>query len=92
MSQIITAPSIEMPKFTSVFLAGGIVNCKEWQKGVIMDKVKIKVSYMESDITLICKYKEFPGYSDFTMWACEESNRLKDGLKIIGMTVVIGND
>lgn len=57
-----------------------------------MDKVKIKVSYMESDNTLICKYKEFPGYADFTMWACEESNRLKDGLKIIGMTVVIGND
>lgn len=47
---------------------------------------------MESDNTLICKYKEFPEYADFTMWACEESNRLKDGLKIIGMTVVIGND
>ena len=33
--QVITAPSIETPKFTSVFLAGGITNCKEWQKEVI---------------------------------------------------------
>lgn len=35
MIQIITAPSIELPKFKSVFLAGGITNCKEWQKEVI---------------------------------------------------------
>ena len=35
MAQIITAPSIETPEFTSVFLAGGITNCKEWQKEVI---------------------------------------------------------
>ena len=45
MAQIITAPNIEVPKFTSVFLAGGITNCKEWQKEVIerlqYDKVSI---------------------------------------------------
>lgn len=35
MSQIITAPSIETPLHTSVFLAGGITNCKEWQNKVI---------------------------------------------------------
>lgn len=35
MAQIITAPSIELPRFSSVFLAGGITNCKEWQKEVI---------------------------------------------------------
>lgn len=35
MAQIITAPSIEIPTFKSVFLAGGITNCKEWQKAVI---------------------------------------------------------
>lgn len=35
MAQIITAPSIESSKFISVFLAGGITNCKEWQKDVI---------------------------------------------------------
>ena len=55
-----------------------------------MDKVKIKVAYIDSDNALGYKHKEFPGYADFTMWACEESNRLKDGLKIIGMNVVIG--
>ena len=35
MSQVIIAPSIEKPIYTSVFLAGGITNCKEWQKAVI---------------------------------------------------------
>ena len=35
MSQIIIAPSVEKPIYTSVFLAGGITNCKEWQKKVI---------------------------------------------------------
>jgi hypothetical protein len=56
----------------------------------IMDKVKIKVAYIECENALGCKHKEFSRYADFTMWACEESNRLKDGLKIIGMTVKIG--
>lgn len=37
MIQIITAPSIERPIYTSVFLAGGITNCKEWQKEVIKE-------------------------------------------------------
>lgn len=37
MAQIITAPHFEIPKFTSVFLAGGITNCKEWQKAVIKE-------------------------------------------------------
>ena len=37
MAQIITAPSIELPKFPSVFLAGGITNCKDWQKKVIKE-------------------------------------------------------
>ena len=35
MAQIITSPSIDLPMSTSVFLAGGITNCKEWQKEVI---------------------------------------------------------
>jgi hypothetical protein len=35
MTQIITAPSTEKPIYTSVFLAGGITNCKEWQNEVI---------------------------------------------------------
>lgn len=35
MSQIIIAPDTSEPIYTSVFLAGGITNCKEWQKDVI---------------------------------------------------------
>ena len=37
MAQIITAPSIEKPKFISLFLAGGITNCKNWQNEVIKE-------------------------------------------------------
>ena len=34
MAQIIIAPSLEKPIFPSVFLAGGITNCEDWQKEV----------------------------------------------------------
>ena len=44
MSQIITAPSIEKPKYISLFLAGGITNCKEWQKVVIKELESENVS------------------------------------------------
>ena len=37
MSQIITAPSREAPLFTSLFLAGGITACDDWQKEVIAE-------------------------------------------------------
>lgn len=37
MSEIIIAPMKNKPKYTSVFLAGGITNCKEWQKEVIRE-------------------------------------------------------
>lgn len=37
MAQVIIAPSIERPIYKSVFLAGGITNCKEWQKEVIKE-------------------------------------------------------
>ena len=35
MAQIITAPSEEKAKFVSVFLAGGITNCGDWQSKVV---------------------------------------------------------
>jgi len=41
MAQIITAPNIETPVFPSVFLAGGITNCDDWQQKVI-EELKYK--------------------------------------------------
>ena len=35
MSQIIVAPNDEEPIYTSVFLAGGISGCRDWQREVI---------------------------------------------------------
>ena len=47
--QVITAPSIEVPKYTSIFLAGGITNCHEWQNEVIKEFESI---CKDRDITL----------------------------------------
>lgn len=44
MAQIITAPDISKPEYTSVFLAGGITNCKEWQKEVIKELEDYNIS------------------------------------------------
>lgn len=44
MSQIITAPSLEKPIYTTLFLAGGITNCKDWQSDVIKELVYDEVS------------------------------------------------
>ena len=57
MAQIITAPSIEIPKFISVFLAGGITNCKEWQK-VVIEELKFE------DISLFNPRQEHFDVSD----------------------------
>lgn len=37
MSQIITAPNERSPDYISVFLAGGITNCANWQEKVISE-------------------------------------------------------
>lgn len=37
MSQVITAPDETIPAYCSVFLAGGISNCHDWQKDVISE-------------------------------------------------------
>ena len=42
MAQLIKAPSEEKPKYNSVFLAGGITNCRDWQK-----EVEERLSYIQ---------------------------------------------
>lgn len=44
MSQEITAPSEMEPIYKTVFLAGGISNCKEWQKAVMQELKDTDVS------------------------------------------------
>lgn len=44
MSQVITAPNSEKPIFISLFLAGGITNCRDWQNDVIKELVYDDVS------------------------------------------------
>ena len=57
MSQVITAPNIDLPKYPTVFLGGGITGCDDWQKDVI--------KYLEDeDITIFNPRRESFDVSD----------------------------
>ena len=87
MSQIITAPSIEKPKYISLFLAGGITNCKEWQKAV-MEELKFEdISIFNPrqehfDITnrnasykqILWEYERLEQMDIFSMYFCNDNS------------------
>lgn len=87
MAQIITAPSTENPIYTSVFLAGGITNCKEWQKQVI-DELKSydisvfnprRESFDVSDKSATVKqiaweYEQLERMDIFSMYFCDDNS------------------
>lgn len=63
MKQIITAPSLEIPKNPTVFLGGGITNCDNWQS-------KVCDYFMESEnITLFNPRRETFDITDRTATA-----------------------
>lgn len=87
MSQIITAPSIEKPKYISLFLAGGITNCKEWQKVVIRELESENVSIFNPrqeyfDITdnsasykqILWEYERLEQMDIFSMYFCNDNS------------------
>ena len=87
MAQIITAPSIETPEFTSVFLAGGITNCKEWQKEVIGKLACEDISFFNPrqehfDITdknasykqILWEFERLEKMDIFTMYFCNDDS------------------
>lgn len=87
MSQIITAPSIEKPKYISLFLAGGITNCKEWQKAVMEELKSEDVSIFNPrqehfDITdrnasykqILWEYERLEQMDIFSMYFCNDNS------------------
>lgn len=87
MSQIITAPSVEKPIYISVFLAGGITNCKEWQKEVIREMEYEEVSIYNPrqehfDITnknaavnqIVWEYEWLEQMDIFSMYFCNSDS------------------
>ena len=87
MAQIITAPSAENPIYTSVFLAGGITNCKEWQKEVIDELSCYKISVFNprresfdvSDKSATVKqiaweYEQLERMDIFSMYFCDDNS------------------
>lgn len=87
MTQIITAPSIELPKFTSVFLAGGITNCKEWQKEAIKELEPYDISVFNprqeyfdvSDKSASCEqilweFERLEKMDIFSMYFCNDNS------------------
>ena len=87
MAQIITAPNIDKNKYISVFLAGGITNCKEWQKEVIeelsFDDVSIYNPRQEHfDITdksasykqILWEFERLEQMDIFSMYFCNDNS------------------
>lgn len=86
MAQVITAPSIELPIYDSVFLAGGITNCKEWQLEVIKylestDDISIfnprQKNFDKSlsgDSQIFWEYERLEQMDIFSMYFCNDNS------------------
>lgn len=87
MIQLITAPSLEKPIYTSLFLAGGITNCKEWQKDVIKELDVYDVSIFNPrqesfDISdksasyrqILWEYERLEQMDIFSMYFCDDNS------------------
>lgn len=101
MSQIIIAPSNEKPLYTSVFLAGGITNCKEWQNDVINELLYDKVSIFnprrehfdvsdksESNRQILWEYEHLEQMNIFSMYFCNDNSDQPICLYELGRNVV----
>jgi hypothetical protein len=101
MAQLIIAPSIEKPIFTSVFLAGGITNCKEWQKEVIeeleFDEITIYNPRQEHfDITdknvsfnqIVWEFERLEQMDIFSMYFCNDNSDQPICMYELGRNVV----
>ena len=86
-AQVIIAPSIERPIYRSVFLAGGITNCKEWQKEVIKELKSDDISIFNPrqehfDITdknashkqILWEFERLEQMSIFSMYFCNDNS------------------
>lgn len=87
MAQIITAPSTEKPIYRPVFLAGGITNCKEWQKEVIKELEFEDISIFNPrqkhfDVTdknasykqILWEYERLEQMGIFSMYFCNDNS------------------
>lgn len=87
MSQVIIAPSTEKPKHISVFLAGGITNCKEWQKEVMEELKDYDISVFNprqehfdvsdksaSQKQIVWEYERLEKMDIFSMYFCNDNS------------------
>lgn len=87
MAQVIIAPDKSEPIFKSVFLAGGITNCKEWQKDVIVELEDCDISIFNPrqehfDITdknasfkqILWEFERLEKMDIFSMYFCNDNS------------------
>lgn len=87
MAQVIIAPDKSGPIFKSVFLAGGITNCKEWQKDVIEELKDCNISIFNPrqehfDITdkdasykqIVWEFERLEKMDIFSMYFCNDNS------------------
>lgn len=101
MSQVITAPSVEKPKHISVFLAGGITNCNEWQKEVIEELKDYDISIFNprqdhfdvsdksaSEKQIAWEYERLEQMDIFSIYFCDSVSNQPISLYELGRNIV----
>lgn len=101
MSQVIIAPSDEIQLYPSVFLAGGITDCKDWQKDVIDELKNEKITIfnprqehfnvankMSSIVQIFWEYKRLEQMDIFSMYFCNSNSAQPICLYELGRYVV----
>lgn len=101
MAQIITAPIEDEPLYKSVFLAGGITNCKEWQKEVIAELCDENISVYNPrqehfDIAdknasykqILWEYERLEKMDIFSMYFCNDNSDQPICMYELGRNVV----
>ena len=101
MVQNITAPNTEAPIYTSCFLAGGITNCKDWQKEVIESLKEVNISLFNprqenfnvldksaSEKQIKWEYERLESMDIFSMYFCKSDSDQPISMYELGRNIV----
>lgn len=104
-AQYIEAPNIEKPKYPSVFLAGGITNCPEWQDDLkellsnemitIFNPRRKKFPIHDPNAAkeqITWEFKALNGATIFSMWFCNTDSDQPICLYELGRHLVLRKD
>lgn len=101
MSQEIISPSTERPKFASVFLAGGITNCNDWQSDVMQELKSENITIFNprckhfdvsdpsaSEKQIVWEYERLEQMDIFSIYFCNSVSNQPISLYELGRNIV----